>query len=101
MIQRKTIILLVVSSSIFFEALDIAIVNLAIPLIQKEFALPPDTIQWMQTLYVLFYGGFLVLGGKLADMIGRKKVFMAGSALFLITSFGAGISTSFEMLTAF
>jgi predicted MFS family arabinose efflux permease len=101
MISRKTIILLVVSSSIFFEALDIAIVNLAIPLIQKEFALPPDTIQWMQTLYVLFYGGFLILGGKLADVIGRKKVFMAGSALFLFTSFGAGISTSFEMLTAF
>jgi MFS family permease len=101
MIPRKTIILLVVSSSIFFEALDIAIVNLAIPLIQKEFALPPDTTQWMQTLYVLFYGGFLILGGKLADVIGRKKVFMAGSALFLFTSFGAGISTSFEMLTSF
>ena len=101
MISRNTIILLVVSSSIFFEALDIAIVNLAIPLIQKEFVLPADTIQWMQTLYVLFYGGFLILGGKLADVIGRKKVFIAGSSLFLLTSFGAGISTSFEMLTAF
>lgn len=99
--SRKTIVLLVVSSSIFFEALDIAIVNLAIPLIQKEFVLPPDTVQWMQTLYVLFYGGFLIIGGKLADVIGRRKVFMAGSILFLLTSFGAGISTSFEMLTAF
>jgi MFS family permease len=101
MIPRKTIILLVVSSSIFFEALDIAIVNLAIPLIQKEFVLPPDTVQWMQTLYVLFYGGFLILGGKLADVVGRKKVFMAGSGLFLFTSFGAAVSTSFEMLTSF
>jgi MFS family permease len=97
-ISRQTIILLVVSSSIFFEALDIAIINLAIPLIQKDFALTSDTVQWLQTLYVLFYGGLLIMGGKLADLTGRKNVFMAGSAVFLITSLGAGLSTSFEFL---
>jgi EmrB/QacA subfamily drug resistance transporter len=97
-ISRQTIILLVVSSSIFFEALDIAIINLAIPLIQKDFLLTSDTVQWLQTLYVLFYGGLLIMGGKLADLAGRKKVFMAGSAVFLITSLGAGLSNSFEVL---
>lgn len=101
MISRKHIILIVVSSSIFFEALDIAIVNLAVPLIQREFSLPGDTVQWMQTLYVLFYGGFLIVGGKLADVTGRKKVFLTGSAIFLLTSLGAGVSSSFGMLTAF
>lgn len=101
MISRNHLVLLIVSSSVFFEALDIAIVNLAIPLIQREFTLPADTVQWMQTLYVLFYGGFLIVGGKLADVIGRRKVFLTGSTIFLITSFGAGIATSFEMLTAF
>jgi EmrB/QacA subfamily drug resistance transporter len=99
--SRKTLLLLSVSCGIFFEALDIAIVNLAIPLIQKDFALPGDTVQWMQTVYVLFYGGFLILGGKLADTLGRKKIFLIGSVIFLITSLGAALSTSFLMLCGF
>jgi MFS family permease len=98
---RQNIVLIVVSLGIFFEALDIAIVNLAMPMIQAHFHLTSDTVQWMQTLYVLFYGGFLIVGGKLADLVGRKKIFMAGSLIFLITSFGAGVATSFEMLAAF
>jgi EmrB/QacA subfamily drug resistance transporter len=99
--SRKTLLLLSVSCGIFFEALDIAIVNLAIPLIQKDFALPGDTVQWMQTTYVLFYGGFLILGGKLADTLGRKKIFLIGSVIFLMTSLGAAMSTSFLMLCGF
>lgn len=95
---RETIVLLIVSTSIFFEALDIAIVNLAIPLIQKTFGLTGDKVQWIQTLYVLFYGGFLIIGGKLADRVGRKTIFMTGSALFLGTSLGAGITDSFTVL---
>jgi MFS family permease len=99
--SRKTLLLLSVSCGIFFEALDIAIVNLAIPLIQKDFSLPGDTVQWMQTVYVLFYGGFLILGGKLADTFGRKTIFLIGSAIFLATSLGAALSTSFLMLCGF
>lgn len=91
----RLIVLLVVSSSIFFEALDIAIVNLAMPVIQTDFGLSSDTVQWMQTLYVICYGGFLILGGKLSDVWGRKRVFMTGSAIFLVTSFAAGIAGSF------
>lgn len=98
---RKTLLLLSVSCGIFFEALDIAIVNLAIPLIQKDFALPGDMVQWMQTVYVLFYGGFLILGGKLADTLGRKTIFLIGSVIFLTTSLGAALSTSFLMLCGF
>lgn len=96
--SRKALVLISVSCGIFFEALDIAIVNLAIPLIQQDFSLPADTVQWMQTVYVLFYGGFLILGGKLADSIGRKKIFLIGSGIFLMTSAAAGFSTSFVML---
>jgi EmrB/QacA subfamily drug resistance transporter len=96
--SRKTFILLSVSCGIFFEALDIAIVNLAIPLIQKDFVLPGDTVQWMQTVYVLFYGGFLILGGKLADTLGRKKIFLIGSGIFLLTSLGAALASSFLIL---
>ncbi len=100
-IARNTIILLAVSSSIFFEALDIAIINLAIPLIKEDFNLTGETVQWVQTLYVLFYGGFLIVGGKLSDVAGRKTIFAIGSALFLVTSLGAALAPTFEILCLF
>lgn len=99
--RRKQIILIAASTAIFFEALDIAILNLAIPLMQQQFRLDAETIQWVQTVYVLFYGGFLVIGGKLCDTMGRKNIFLTGAGLFLCTSIGAGLSDSFIMLTAF
>lgn len=99
--RRKQIILIAASTAIFFEALDIAILNLAIPLMQRQFGLNAETIQWVQTVYVLFYGGFLVIGGKLCDTMGRKNIFLMGAGLFLCTSIGAGLSGSFIMLTAF
>lgn len=86
---------------VFVEALDIAIINLTIPAIQNQFAVSNDTVQWLQTLYVLLYGGFLIIGGKLSDVVGRKKIFLAGSALFFISSLGAGLSTSFASLAFF
>ncbi len=100
-ISRRTIVLLAVSTAILFEALDIAIVNLAMPLIQKDFALTGESVQWIQTLYVLFYGGFLIVGGKLSDVVGRKLVFLIGAGLFLLTSLGAALSTSLPMLCVF
>jgi len=99
--SKKNIILIVACTAVFFEALDIAIINLALPLIQKEFFLANDAIQWLQTLYVLPYGGFLIIGGKLADQLGRKKIFMLGSLLFLITSLGAGFAENFETIAVF
>jgi len=99
--SRKQVILIVASTAIFFEALDIAILNLAIPLMQQQFHLEAESIQWVQTVYVLFYGGFLIIGGKMCDTIGRKKIFMAGCGLFLFTSLGAGFSWNFIVLTIF
>ncbi|GHN01797.1 MFS transporter [Cytophagales bacterium WSM2-2] len=81
--------------------MDIAIINLAMPLIQGQFTLENDKVLWLQTLYILPYGGFLIIGGKLADIVGRKKIFTIGSVLFLFTSLGAGLSSSFEMLAMF
>lgn len=101
MTQRKNLILAIASIGIFIEALDIAIVNLAIPSIQSDYGLSSDKVQWLQTLYVLLYGGFLIIGGKLSDLVGKKNIFMAGSAIFLLTSLGAGLSGSFEMLAFF
>jgi MFS family permease len=98
---RKNVILFFACTAVFFEALDIAIINLAIPLIQKQFTIPNDSIHWAQTLYILLYGGFLIVGGKLSDLLGRKRMFMVGSSLFLITSLGAGISPDFTFLVGF
>lgn len=98
---RKNLILIIASTGVFFEALDIAIVNLAMPLIQRDFQLANDEIQWMQTLYILLYGGFLIVGGRLADTIGRRKTFVIGNVIFLATSLGAAISFRYDMLVFF
>ncbi len=101
MLSGKNIVLVTASISVFFEALDIAIINLAVPLIGAEFGLAAGTLQWLQTVYVLLYGGLLVVGGKLSDAVGKKRIFMAGSGLFLLTSLGAGLAPSFGWLLAF
>ncbi|MEC3875643.1 MFS transporter [Chryseobacterium salviniae] len=99
--DRKKLILMVASAGTFVEALDIAIINLSIPAIQEQFGIGIENVQWLQTLYVLFFGGFLIIGGKLSDQIGRRKIFLSGSFIFMLASLGAGLSTGFEMLAIF
>ncbi|WBX98192.1 MFS transporter [Chryseobacterium gambrini] len=99
--ERKKLILILASVGTFVEALDIAIINLTIPSIQKQFDIGAETVQWLQTLYVLFFGGFLIIGGKLSDQLGRKKIFLLGLFLFMLTSLGAGLSESFGTLAIF
>lgn len=98
---RKNLILILASVGTFVEALDIAIINLTIPSIQEQFGIGAETVQWLQTLYVLFFGGFLIIGGKLSDQIGNRKIFLLGAFIFMLTSLGAGLSTTFETLAVF
>ncbi|GEN66368.1 MFS transporter [Chryseobacterium rhizosphaerae] len=98
---RKNVILILASVGTFVEALDIAIINLTIPSIQEQFHVGAGTVQWLQTLYVLFFGGFLIIGGKLSDQLGRKKMFLLGAFIFMLTSLGAGLSENFESLAVF
>ncbi|WP_308005417.1 MFS transporter [uncultured Chryseobacterium sp.] len=99
--ERKNLILILASVGTFVEALDIAIINLTIPSIQQQFGIGAETVQWLQTLYVLFFGGFLIIGGKLSDQLGRKNIFLLGLFLFMLTSLGAGLSESFGTLAIF
>ncbi|HEX3934016.1 MAG TPA: MFS transporter [Puia sp.] len=69
-------------SAIFFEAFDVSIVNLALPVIATDLRIPLATAQWIQTIYLLTFGGFLLLGGRLCDHYGSAVIFIAGMSLF-------------------
>ena len=80
--------------------LDFSIVNVAVPSIQKALGFTPETIQWLFTGYGIVFGGFLLLGGKLSDLFGRKHIFLGGTALFTFASLLGGFSTTPTMLIA-
>ncbi|SJZ98815.1 Predicted arabinose efflux permease, MFS family [Chitinophaga eiseniae] len=96
--MEKRIILTVACMAIFFEALDVSVLNMALPGMQTYFHFGPDAIQWVQTVYVLMYAGFVLLGGRLSDTMGRRKIFITGAFLFVLASLGAGFSMSFAWL---
>lgn len=97
-VKQQRIILTVACMAIFFEALDVSVLNMAIPQMELFFHFGPDAIQWVQTVYVLFYAGLVLLGGRLADTLGRKKMFMTGAIMFVLASLAAGFSRSFGWL---
>jgi len=91
--------LAVLSIAYLMVVLDIAIVNVALPSIQTKLHFTSaENLQWIVSGYALTFGGFLLLGGRMGDLLGRRKVFMVGLALFSITSLIAGLSTSSAML---
>src|SRR5215831_5386472 len=82
--------------------LDVAIVNVALPSIQKDLHFSSaSSLQWVVSAYALTFGGLLLLGGRLGDLLGRRRVFMVGLALFSIFSLLCGLSTSAAMLITF
>src|SRR5215831_981556 len=84
----------------FMVVLDIAIVNVALPSIQQDLNFSEKNLQWVISAYALVFGGFLLLGGRLADIIGRKRVFMAGLVIFAIGSLLCGLAWSEASLIA-
>jgi EmrB/QacA subfamily drug resistance transporter len=82
----------------FMVVLDATIVNVALPSIQTDLRISDDSLQWIVNAYTLLFGGFLLLGGRAADLIGRRTLFMAGIAVFTFASFLNGLATSETML---
>src|SRR5437016_8819036 len=80
--------------------LDIAIVNVALPSMQRGLGLSAENIQWVVGGYALTFGGFLMLGGRLADVVGRRRMFLTGLVLFIGASMLGGFSQSGGMLIA-
>ena len=84
----------------FMVVLDIAIVNVALPSIQADLGFSAENLQWVISAYALVFGGFLLLGGRLADILGRRRVFMAGLVVFSLGSLLCGLAWSDESLIA-
>ena len=82
----------------FIVVLDVTIVNVALPHIQADLHFSADSLQWVINAYTLLFGGFLLLGGRMADLLGPRRVFVAGLLLFGLTSLVAGLSNSPEFL---
>src|SRR5947199_6664545 len=80
--------------------LDASIVNVALPSIQRDLHFSQENLQWVVNAYTLAFGGFLLLGGRAADLLGRRKVFMAGLGLFAVASLAGGLATSEGWLIA-
>jgi EmrB/QacA subfamily drug resistance transporter len=82
----------------FMVTLDITVVNVALPSIARELAFSAGDLQWVITAYVLFTGGLLMLGGRASDLFGRRRLFLAGLALFTLASLASGLAPSPEAL---
>ncbi len=95
---HKGEILFLMALAQFMVVLDISIVNVALPSIEKALHFTSDNLQWVVTAYTLAFGGFLLLGGRAADLFGRKRLFLSGVLAFTAASFLAGLSQSEHML---
>src|SRR5579864_9047158 len=92
--------LLVIALAQLMVVLDVAIVNVALPSIQHAFAFRPDGLEWVATAYAITFGGLLLLGGRSGDRFGRRRVFMAGAAIFTAGSLAGGLAQTGSMLIA-
>ncbi len=94
----KTPLLLIVCLAQFMVILDISIVNVALPSIHSGLGFSTTGLQWVVNAYTLTFAGFLMLGGRSADLLGRRNVFLAGTALFSLASLGCALASSQGML---
>ncbi len=92
--DRSWAILALLSVAQFMVILDITVVNVALPSIGADLGFGRGDLQWVVTAYVLFTGGLLMLGGRAADLFGRRRVFLAGLALFTAASLASGLASS-------
>src|SRR3954449_12995612 len=92
--RRKWLALALLSAVQFMVVLDIAIVNVALPSIKIDLGFSQENLQWVISAYALFFGGFLLLGGRAADLLGRRRVFLVGIVVFTAASLLSGFAWS-------
>ena len=92
--RKRWFALALLSTVQFMVVLDIAIVNVALPSIQTDLGFSQENLQWVISAYALVFGGFLLLGGRAADLLGRRRIFLIGIVVFTISSLLAGLAWS-------
>jgi EmrB/QacA subfamily drug resistance transporter len=97
---RRGLVLTLACAAMAMVGLDTAIVNVALPSIQRDLDVGPGTLQWVVVAYGLLLGGFLLLGGRLADQLGRRRIFVLGLTIFTAASFLAGAASGAGLLIA-
>src|SRR5256885_12385818 len=88
--QRRWLALILLSAAQFVVVLDASIVNVALPSIGRALHFSASNLQWVVNAYTLSFGGFLLLGGRAADLFGRRRVFIGGLVLFALASLAPG-----------
>ena len=86
--------------ALFLDALDVSMVGVALPSIRADLGLSTASLQWVVSGYVLGYGGLLLLGGRAADLLGRRRVFLAALAVFAVASLLGGLVSTGPLLIA-
>src|SRR5881397_1772112 len=98
--RRAWAMLLVLCGALFLDALDVSMVGVALPSIRTDLHLSTSSLQWVVSAYVLGYGGFLLLGGRAADLLGRRRVFLISLGVFVVASALGGLADSGTLLIA-
>src|SRR5467141_1871714 len=99
--RRRWLALALIVAAQFMVVLDVAIVNVALPSIKTDLHFSQESLQWVVTAYAILFGGLLLLGGRLADLVGRRRVFVAGLVLFTVSSLLDGLAWSEGSLIGF
>src|SRR5436189_6209112 len=99
--RKRWFALALVVAAQFMVVLDVAIVNVALPSIKTDLHFSQESLQWVITAYAIIFGGVLLLGGRLADLLGRRRLFVAGLVLFTVSSLLCGLAWSEPSLIGF
>src|SRR6476659_4533626 len=98
--RSRWLALIVLCLGSLMIVLDTTIVNVALPSIRNDLGFSQTSLAWVVNAYVLTFGGFMLLGGRLGDLFGRRRLFLAGLALFTTASLACGLATSQGVLVA-
>src|SRR5262245_5090189 len=99
--RRRWFTLALVVAAQFMVVLDVAIMNVALPSIKTDLGFSEQSLQWVITAYAIMFGGVLLLGGRMADLLGRRRLFIAGLVLFTTASLLSGLAWSEGSLIVF
>src|SRR5256884_5025404 len=98
--RRQPLQLALILVAAFMVVLDFSIVNVALPSIERELRMPADAVQWIVTGYAISFGGLLILGGRAADLLGRRRMFVIGLVAFALASLAGGLAQDPLLLIA-